>query len=641
MLTWCNPGAAPSGSQPPGQHLDVPLDRFQQAVVDHRLGPASVVAVPGSGKTSTLVAHVRSVLGDGISPGAVLVITFSRSAADVFHRRLVATGAPGAASVKVRTFHGHALHILKHAGLWPNRHRILDERHGASLWHEVAGPPTQACPEAVGPIDVDVDELAAAVDQVRLFGGDPARSDTLLIHERAAARAYARLKSRRGLVDFTDLVQQAVACLEDPGRHHKVWWPQVLLVDEAQDTNRLQMRLVELLSQRSSHLLVVGDPKQAIYGFQGADPTALTEFPTRFPRSTVYSLPVSYRVPPAVAAAANAMMAEFADPSIVDDIVSASPTRGAVLTARHADEVDEAIWVATQAAELSSQDRQMLILGRTNMDLEPVAAALSSQRIDFRQMGAGGFWTLPEIDGLLDVARLAKDPTNVAAACRLSLWPSPKRKDFAAEIGAVLAAGGAPMGYRALAEMNGRAERVATMILSALRHGEAGGPGMLYGELMSSGVWKRFLPPYLKERGMRTVPSFLATASLTRSVDALLAKASLDPPEPQQSKVTLATAHGSKGMEADVVIVVGAEMGRFPHTRSIGVGEQAEELRLLYVALTRAKQICVLSWADVRGTTERLLCPWVQWLGDTLALPDIGEGAVADWMASPLAGVTR
>lgn len=600
-----------------------------------------MVAVPGSGKTSTLVAHVQSVLDDGISPSAVLVITFSRSAADTFHRRLSALDAHGATRVTVRTFHGHALHILKQAGLWSKKTRILDERHAAGLWHEVVGPPTQVCPEAVGPLDVDVDELAATVERVRLFGSDPSRSTTLLAHERAAARVYDRLKRRRGLVDFTDLVQQAVVCLEDPAQAGRIWWPQVLLVDEAQDTNRLQMRLVELLANHASHLLVVGDPKQAIYGFQGADPSALTDFPQRFPDSTTYTLPVSYRVPPAVAAAANAMMAEFADPAIVDDIMSASSSRGAVITASHGDEVDEAIWVATQAAELSAAGRHLLVLGRTNMDLEPIAAALTSQKVAFRQLGTGGFWTLPEVDGLLDVARLAKDPTNVLAACRLSLWPSPKRKDFAAEIGAVLAAGGAPMGYRVLATMTGRDERVGSMVLTALRHGEAGGPGVLYADLAKTGIWKKFLPPYLAERGMRTVPSFLATASVTRSVDALLAKASLDAPEPPQSKVVLTTAHGSKGMEADVVIVVGTELGRFPHTRSTAAGERAEELRLLYVALTRAKQVCVLSWADLRGTTERLMCPWAQWISDTLAIPDIGDGAISDWMSSPLAGASR
>jgi DNA helicase-2/ATP-dependent DNA helicase PcrA len=605
-------------------------DQWQAAVIAHRQGTARCEAVPGSGKTSTLVAHVRQLLVEGTDPHEILILSFSRPAARALYSRLRSSGVRGAQAVTVRTFHSHASTLLGAAtGARARPREILAQQHVLSLYYEVLGPPTAACPEAIGPLAVDVAEMAGVLERIRLTGRD---HSGLARSEVAAARAYEKLKRRRGLMDYTDLIEQAVAVLGDAGCAGRIWWPAVLLVDEAQDTNRLQLAMVKRLAARARHVLIVGDPKQAIYGFQGADSEALTRLDEHFGALTTYRLPVSYRCSLSVARTANALMRRFADPDLVEDILPASSERGHVVTIGHTDATDEIGWVADQATDLAETGRSVLVLARTNFDLEPVGVALQRRHTAYTRIGSReGFWQLPEVDGLLDMARLAHDPTNLLAGCRLSVWPAPRRRNFTGDARLVLGAGGAPDGYQALAGLPGRQERVHLLLEPALRAASQMSPAALYGPL-AYGAWRQFLPSYLAGRAEDTVPPFLLATMCARSLDQLLAQASYRPEHQHDQRVMLATAHGAKGMEADVVIVVGTEEGRFPHHRAISEAEQAEELRLLYVAITRARQEVCLSWAATRGSRQRVISPWVDWLIEDLDLPTMRTARLVTWL---------
>ncbi|MHB1783575.1 MAG: UvrD-helicase domain-containing protein, partial [Acidimicrobiales bacterium] len=290
------------------------LDLDQRRITEHRRGRALCAAAPGAGKTATLVELASELLdhdeGTRLRPEQLHVVTFTRSAARTFSSRLARRiGEPTADRVPVRTFHAHALRWLEDT---PQAKKLLklppysiaDERKVVAMWHEVCGPPTASCGVAVGPLDLDISELQMAIARVRARGEDPATAEGLVPAERAAFEAYTKLKLERELVDFDDLIESTVDLLEHdtlgPHLRNKV---QAILLDEAQDTNALQMRIVELLDAPVTFL--VGDQHQSIYGFQGADPEVVAKFARTSPTLTRYRLERSYRCPAAVAHAAT------------------------------------------------------------------------------------------------------------------------------------------------------------------------------------------------------------------------------------------------------------------------------------------------------------------------------------------------
>lgn len=608
------------------------IDPAQEMVVAHRSGPACVSAAPGSGKTSTLVRHVLSLLDDGVLPERILVITFSRSAARTFRSRLASTTA----AVPVRTFHSEAIHILRSPPSSRPLDRLLSDSAQASLWAEVIGPRTRFCPSAIGPLrDVLNPELVSTtVERVRLAGKDPTRDPTLPPVFRSAASAYKAAKRHRRVVDYTDLVTLACTTLVRNPAVLEAHSPDYLVVDEGQDTNATQMRLVQLLGTRAQSLLVVGDPNQAIYGFQGADPSALTHFSKRFPGATTYRLPLTYRCAPAIAATANALM----EPCSVSPIVPTRTIRGLVGTVMHAEADFESDWVAEQAKNLLKMEPAVtvLVITRTNLDLEAPAASLLASGIPFTRLGgATGFWGLPEISGLLDMLKLAADPSDMVAACRLATWPPLPRANYAPAIRAILAHGGPPAGYVTLAESYAGGLRTKHLITPALRSTARTRPRDLIAGVVESGVWRKLVPPgYSHDRIGSNLGKLNAIAKRASSIESLLSMASFEkPPEDDEKaeRITLTTAHGAKGTEADVVLILGTEMGRFPHAKSLDDASREEERRLLYVATTRARSLCVMSACVKRDGRPQTVSPFLADIEATLHLPRL-TGNLKDWM---------
>ena len=621
----------------------VKLDRWQQAVADHRGGPAVCAAAPGSGKTATMVAHVVNLLREGVPPQKILVLTFSRSAVQTFRTRLAASGVQGARTVVVRTFHAQALQVLRHSGR-QRQARLLSEWEARGLWHQALGPKTSSCPEAIGPVQLDVDELVGRVEQARVRGEHVGESADLDPIERAAARAFAAIKRRRGVVDFTDLIVDANDLLaSNPEIAHRMA-PQAMLVDEGQDTNRLQMHMVRALHEAApeSHLVLVGDARQAIYGFQGADPSAVTAFTRWFPAGRTFVLPVTYRLSPAVAGAANALAQMFADEMLREPIVTAGDERGWVGVVHHDGDEDEVAWTVRTAQTLSKrQDRpEVLIVARTNNDLAPVAVALRAAGVKFNQADPMAYWRLPEIDGLLDAFRLASNHDDVLAACRLAAWPASPRKNLDGLVQRVLAAGGPPTGYACLADDKATRMRYELLVQPAIDASATSSPFDLLHRIMANDVWKQLVPERMLERAQETIPTMYSSARLTPTVASLLheaqsavmADSTLNPDIP----VTLATAHGAKGMEADVVIVLRCEAGRWPHARSTGPAEREEEIRLLYVAVTRARRVCVLSACPTRHPVSG----FVQAIDVGYPLASVRAAEAAAWIDETLADRT-
>jgi DNA helicase-2/ATP-dependent DNA helicase PcrA len=366
------------------------LDSDQRAAVTSESQLVAVIAGAGSGKTRVLTRRVAWRIATGTADGAhTLVLTFTREAAGELRRRLPRLGLTD--RIAAGTFHSIAHAVLRQRWLdldqqpkkvTTDRKRIV----AALMGHD------------------DLDELVAELDWATARGLAPddyegavrrgdRRSSVAPARAAEALAAYQREKHRRGVIDLDDMVMLTNQSLErDADFADSVRWRyRHVLVDEAQDLNPLQHRLVDLLRSGRDDLFLVGDPAQSIYGFNGSDPGLLLDVSGRFPGIEVVRLPVNHRcTPQIVEAGAHALRID----GQLAEIRSARPDGPSVAVVAHDDEVAEATWIATQVARLDPtlvRSGQVAVLARTHAVLVLMRAALARAGVPIRRQidGAG------------------------------------------------------------------------------------------------------------------------------------------------------------------------------------------------------------------------------------------------------------
>jgi len=590
------------------------LTTEQRNVVNHKSGPALVVAVPGAGKTATLTSATIAALQRGVPPERILVVTFSRIAVATFRDRLAKSQMPQAHRVIVTTFHSFARRIA-----------MLDERP-----RHVLGDAESEDALASAYLKTKIESLAALsfeearseIERARL---DPDRDvlDVLSPELGQMFKAYEQQKKAAGALDFTDLLREALVKLD---KGVQITWPHVVFLDEAQDTNALQLRITEHLVKHAHTLVAVGDPMQAIYGFQGADPAALERFaqsvsPKRFVLSS------SFRLPREAANLANHLIS-IAELDIPMQVVPTRDVHGFVAVSSHLDPIEEAEWVAREAAARAKKHRSVLILARTNADLLPVGSALEALKAHYSIRDRSSFADQPWVAGLLDMARLAMHRHNMLALSRLLSWPKRPMRPPISLARHLLAQGQLDHAKDLFASDDARRIRFDTLVRPVLALPSNAIPRDVYAPLLSNGKWRQLLPANRADQLAPYIESFLATAACAQSFHALLAATQAQSPSDKESHagIVLSTIHSAKGDEADYVFLVGADGTRIPHPRSCTPAERAEELRLLYVAATRTRDCLVVSWPRQRGTRQTGPSPWVAELIERCHLIDLENG---------------
>jgi superfamily I DNA/RNA helicase len=497
-------------------------------------GPVLCVAPAGSGKTTTLVARIAWLVDSGVEPETICAITFNRRAAEELRERIEAALAPIgpdlAAHIRIRTFHALGLEVLRAAG------------------------------EPVTPL-LDRDEVMRAV-RPDLPDAERRRFDTILSRFKLdldvdpeqierdpdagpVARTYAAYEAeirRRGGLDFDDLVARSLRLLERDTALLEAWRGRCrhLLVDEAQDLDRAQLRLALLLAAPANRIFLVGDDDQSIYGWRLADVRRLLRLADgSLPGLLRVDLETNYRCPAAVLARAVRLVEHNRERFA--KVIRAGPnaTGALVLAPSAADDVDRA---AAVLASWPDDGGTRAVLARTNRELVPVVAAALRLELPFSAAGLELPIESPHVEALL------------TAAAAFDRGGSPLRA-----LGRLRAAGGS---HKAIAI--GGEEGDSDHILAALLAWAAGAPSL---RALADGV------------------------AITRTRLAELRR--------DDAALTLATAHGTKGLEFDHVAVIGLDEGRFPSARSVAESiepERAleEERRLAYVAWTRARRSLTL-----------------------------------------------
>jgi DNA helicase-2/ATP-dependent DNA helicase PcrA len=568
------------------------LDPEQQQVALATRGPVCVLAGAGTGKTRAIAHRIAYGVRIGVvNPRHVLAVTFTTRAAGELRgrlRQLAGAAGGGMEQVQARTFHAAALRQLTH--FWPRTvggrpPAVLDSKLG--LLAEIARELR---------VEAGLPELRDAASEIEWAKVTQVRPGDYPAAAAAAGRipplgaettaglyaGYERARRERHLVDFESLLELTAAILTE----HRAAAAEVadryryFVVDEFQDVNPLQKLLLDAWTDGRDDVCVVGDPRQTIYSFTGATPAYLTGFTGAFPHATVVRLVRNYRSTPQVVALANRLTGSAGGrrrpPPRDEPLPGGAPLVGQRAAgpepefAGHADEAAEAAAVAARAAELIASGvppREMAVLVRVNVQTERFEQALAQAGVPFQVRGTERFFERAEVRQAMGMLRAA------AAA--------------------------APAGSPAQAEVAASAPAAAEVrhVLSGL--GLTRQPPPRRGSARERWESLAALAQLAEDFGAAT-----PGAGLADIVGQLAHRAAIEHP-PAPDGVTVASLHAAKGLEWDVVFLPGLTEGNVPIVHAQTAEAVAEERRLLYVGVTRARERVQLSWALARSPGGR------------------------------------
>ncbi len=641
----------PAPPVPPDLIVDLPpplladLNDAQRAAVVHGGGPLLIVAGAGSGKTRAITRRVAALVARGVPEERILAITFTNKAAREMRDR-VEKLLPGA-RVWVSTFHSAAARMLRQSGEsigLPRDFTICDREDLVALVRRLlrakGHDPKEVRPEGVVELVSLWKNSGLTPEQARALPQEPGWQPGAPAPGVLAAELWPELTDAlraARLLDFDDLLLECRRLLVSPGAGES--WRlrfEHVLVDEYQDTNRIQSEIADLLASGHGNLTACGDPDQSIYAWRGADLTNLLEFTRRNPGATIVRLEKNYRSKGAILAVASA---------VIEHNVH-RVERGLVPVLDHGErprllfgwgERDEAELVVRETlrlvADLGLRCRDVAVLYRTNALSRPFESALRAHGIPYRVVGALEFYARKEIKDLLAWLRLKANPRDPESFLRVVNTP-PRGIGEVAQTLLIESARAAGLDFiELLVEPSRRprlrgtaakgAERLAAL-LSWLRQAPDRPVAALLQELVAlSGIEPWLAEAYGGASGaegperMENVRALVADAhdfdeassegGLVRFLEerALVQDADDEGAE-KADAVSLMTLHSAKGLEFRAVFLAGLEETRLPHRRAESELEIEEERRLFYVGVTRARDRLYLSHAGQRFTFGRM-----------------------------------
>jgi DNA helicase-2/ATP-dependent DNA helicase PcrA len=635
--------------------MSLALNPAQEAAVRHPNGPLLVLAGAGSGKTRVLTARIAYLIQErGVAPQKIFAVTFTNKAAGEMRSRVAALLGADPKGLWIGTFHSLSARLLRREaaalGFGPN-FTIYDQDDSESfikrLLEQRGHSPKANPPRAIHAM------ISSAKNHLLLPEELGAQAESPL--ERVAADIYAALGPalrQANAMDFDDLLLHPLTLFREHPERLAYWQRRFehVLVDEFQDTNAAQYRLVKLLAAQHTNLCVVGDDDQAIYGWRGADVRHMLSFQQDFPGASLVKLEQNYRSTQVILDAANGVIAENAR-RLGKTLFTATPGGEPVTLLAAADERDEAEWLAAELARRSAEGdvpyEGMAILYRTNAQSRPLEEAFRFRGIPYRLVGAVSFYERREVKDVLAYLRLIANPADDEAFVRIVNVP--RRGIGDASLPQLLRT--AAQWKQPLLDAARAAERIADLrpnvrdafqavarLLDDLRTRVGGadpataleqviaavGYGQYLADEGSEGIerlenvqeliagaaaWAETAAEEGEEtgdeageagggKGASLIERYLTQAALVTSAD----QGTGDP-----TGVTLMTVHMAKGLEWPVVTLAGLEDGLFPLARAAGEpGGLEEERRLCYVGLTRAREKLYLSWARTRYRNGRL-----------------------------------
>jgi ATP-dependent DNA helicase Rep len=600
------------------------LNPQQRAAVEYCDGPLLVLAGAGSGKTRVIVEKMAHLIRHrNLSASKIAAITFTNKAAREMRER-VAKRVPAAAAegLTVCTFHALGLKFLQ------IEHARAGLRRNFSVFD---GDDSQTILKDLLPKGIKSDALFALQSLVSRaknegLSPDEAEARATCGREHEAAELYADYQQRLAAfnaVDFDDLIRLPVAVLDADADARSAWRERIrhLLVDECQDTNGAQYRLLKLLAGERGMFTAVGDDDQAIYTWRGANPENLAELSRDYPELKVIKLEQNYRCARRVLRAANALISNNShvfDKKLWSEQAEGQPLR--IVECR--DDDHEAECTAAAIAHLAEKHKarwhEFAVLYRGNHQSRPLEKALRLARVPYHVTGGTAFLDRAEVKDLIAYLRLINNADDDAAFLRVVNTP---RRDIGAttleKLGALAGARHvsllrAAQSDAAIAQLPSRAASSLAAFAGLIREFAARAERVPAAELVDELIGRlryedhiaaEVKEPVLRERrlgNLKELSEWLRAMQKEGAAGDLAAQLALlsygDRDEPGNA-VRLMTLHSAKGLEFRFVTIIGMEEGSLPHEGSLAEGRIEEERRLMYVGITRAKEQVALMYA--------------------------------------------
>ena len=652
-----DPSAEPN-EQPPAAPTEPGADRIerllsglngpQREATEHSGGPLLVLAGAGSGKTRVLTHRIAYLLATGEArPGEILAITFTNKAAAEMRERVGQLVGRSVRAMWVTTFHSACARML----------RVDAERLGYSKGFTIydQADSLRMLKRCLSELGVDPKRFPPRAVHAKISGAKNQLVDASAyaemqgsVFEEVVAEAFPLYEKRMleaNAMDFDDLLVRTVNAMELFEEVRERWRRTFrhVLVDEYQDTNHAQYRLLQLLAGEHRNLMVVGDDAQSIYSFRHADVRNLLDFEKDFPEASVVKLEQNYRSTEVVLSAANALIERNRE-GLKKELWTEEKGGDLVQLSELTDEHEEARWVAAEIERLGEEHglarSDVAVFYRTNAMSRVLEDTLNRFDVPYQVIGGTKFYERAEIKDAVAYLSLLVNPADLVSFTRivnsprrgignttqgrlashanttgLPIWEVIERVE---EVPGLSGAAIKSVGrfYEIMATLRERADEegpVATLLetvlnesgyleaLAAERTVEAEGRGENLEALIAGAAEFDIEREREGDSEVPPLEEYLQQISLYSEQDAL---------KEEQELVTLMTLHNAKGLEYDTVFIVGCEDGAFPHMRALEEGGEEEERRLCYVGITRARRRLYMTWARERslfGRSERNL----------------------------------
>jgi DNA helicase-2/ATP-dependent DNA helicase PcrA len=643
------PGAAPTEvGADRVERLLAGLNPPQREAVEHAEGPLLVIAGAGSGKTRVLTHRIGYLLATGAArPGEILAITFTNKAAAEMRERVGDLVGRSVRAMWVTTFHSACARMLR-----ADAERLGYSR-GFTIYDE--SDSLRMLKRAMRELGVDPKRYPARAIKNKISGAKNQLIDSDMyaeavgsVFEEVVAEAFPLYEKRMleaNAMDFDDLLVRTVNALELFEDVRERWRRTFrhVLVDEYQDTNHAQYKLLQILASEHGNLMVVGDEDQSVYGFRHADIRNILDFEHDFPEAAVVKLEQNYRSTQTILSAANAVV-ERNRARRPKKLWTEIEGGELVQLSEVGDEHEEARWVAGEIERLGEEHgvarSDVAVFYRTNAMSRALEDTLVRFEVPYQVIGGTKFYDRAEVKDAVAYLNLLLNPADQVSFSRIVNSP---RRGIGNTTQGRLAAYANTAGLT-IWEVAERAEQVPGLSAAAIKAVSRFSATMdlLRGRVDSGAAIADVVRAVLSETGYvealeaeRTVEAEGRVENLEAFAEAaaefdlnreregdsevppleeFLQQISLlsdqDSIEEEQELVTLMTVHNAKGLEYDTVFVVGCEDGSFPHMRALEEGGEEEERRLCYVAITRARQRLYMTWARERrlfGRSERNL----------------------------------
>ncbi len=605
------------------------LNPPQRRAVLHEGGPLVVFAGAGSGKTRVITHRVAHLVSErGVAPWNVLAVTFTNKAATEMRERLAKLVGAASRDLWVGTFHATCARLLrryaKEVGL-SRDFSIYDEADTRAMIKRVLA-------------ELDIDErrwdpkrISGRIAQEKQEVRGPDEMLVESVFDEPIQRVYARYEEKMraaNALDFGDLIYRMVVALESDevlraqlqGRFRH------LLVDEFQDTNRAQYRLVRALVASHRQVMVVGDDDQSIYAWRGADRRNILDFRKEFDDAKTIKLEQNYRSTQRILRAANAVISRAVDRE-PKELWTNNPEGPPLTVLTCQDERQEADLIVQAVAELRRAGRsleEIALFYRIHAQSRLFEEQLRRAKIPYRIIGGMRFYDRAEIKDILAYLRLVANPADDVSLLRILNVPTRGIGKKSVETLLDQAARRGQGVWEALratvAEGGSGAKRFrefVELVEGFMRKREEGIPlaALGYAVFEDSGyqAWLKDQDSPEADARLQNVQELLGAIQIAQEEEpeldlaGFLERVTLDTSERSDDeadeKLTLMTVHAAKGLEFPVVIVAGLEEDTFPFRRSqepLDAESLEEERRLAYVALTRAEERLLLTWAQTR-----------------------------------------